>query len=553
MATPARPPSLPARVPRSPRRFAAALLAALGLALAACGDDGAGSGGMGPGADDIDGYLQSLQFDAEAMLNVQDTGSGDRKETQLGAPATTTEWVPSVGEKTCVRTTYSLQQNFDKLAVMRPTQGIVWPGALVKGNESLVDGLPEPLTLARAPITISVDLPGIGANGVKVVESPTSSSVQVAIDEALDWWNKNAYVDGYVNAASSSFKWTSSYSSEQTGLSLGLNLAWATGEVSSALDHSTTSTSHVVTGAFQQAFYTVTFDTPSSPGVVFDPSVRLADVQAQVTPTSPAAYIASVTYGRIIAIRMETTYQATSTDIEGAFQYTTGILNASGSVESRYKQILANSTFTALTLGGNAAVASEVIAGPIASFAALRDAIQGNNAIYSTGNPGVAVSYVVRYLGDNSLARLGSTTEYTATECLLNAQRIRVYYSGMKVLGDCRLFEGYFYWTLGATANGAFTTIDQVTSANARLGDDVVGTWLQIDKEATFIVPKTPGASITVGGTVWEKLSGTQLPGMAVVHSIDNGWSPGWHKKTLATVVGVSSCKVEISYLVELK
>ena len=123
----------------------------------------------------------------------------------------------------------------------------------------------------------------------------------------------------------------------------------------------------------------------------------------------------------------------------------------------------------------------------------------------------------------------------------------------MKVLGDCRLFEGYFYWTLGATANGSFTTIDQVTAANARLGDDVAGTWLQIDKEATFVVPKTPGASVTVGGTVWEKLSGTQLPGMAVVHTIDNGWSPGWHKKTLATVVGISSCKVEISYLVELK
>jgi hypothetical protein len=263
--------------------------------------------------------------------------------------------------------------------------------------------------------------------------------------------------------------------------------------------------------------------------------------------------VASVTYGRIIAVRMETTYQATTTDIEGAFQYTTGALNASGSIETTYKQILASSTFTALTLGGNAAVATEVIAGPVASFSALRDAIQGQNAIYSAGNPGVPVSYVVRYLGDNSLARLGATTEYTATECLLNAQRIRVYYSGMKVLGDCRLFEGYFYWTLGATANGSFKVIDQVTSANARLGDDVAQTWLQIGKEAEFIVPKTPGASITVGGTVWEKLSGTQLPGMAVVHSIDSGWSPGWHTKTLATVVGVSSCKVEISYLVELK
>jgi thiol-activated cytolysin len=90
-----------------------------------------------------------------------------------------------------------------------------------------------------------------------VVKNPTHSSVQAAIDEALEWWNANAYQDGYVNAASSAFNWSTSYTSEQTGLGLGLNMQWASGEVASVFNTSTTIEKHVVTGAFQQAFYTI--------------------------------------------------------------------------------------------------------------------------------------------------------------------------------------------------------------------------------------------------------------------------------------------------------
>ena len=131
--------------------------------LAGCGEGGSpsGPGSGGAGDTEVDNYINALQFDSAALLNVQETGSGDREETQIGDPETTVEWVEGVGEKSCTRTTYNLKQNFDKLAILRPTQGIVWPGALVKGNASLTDGLPEPLTLGRAPVTLSLDLPGM--------------------------------------------------------------------------------------------------------------------------------------------------------------------------------------------------------------------------------------------------------------------------------------------------------------------------------------------------------------------------------------------------------
>jgi thiol-activated cytolysin len=528
------------------------LLAALAAAcLFGCSQD---EGPAAPDTGDIDGYVTSLQYDPDDLLNVQDTGNESRKETPIGDPAVTDEWIPGVGDRHCVRTTYNLQQNFDKVAIMRPTQGIVWPGALVKGNQSLTDGLPEPITLERAPITISIDLPGIGANGVKVVNNPTHSSVQVAIDEALEWWNANAYQDGYVNAASSAFNWSSSYSSQQTALGVGLNMEWAAGDVSTVFNTSTTSEKHVVTGAFQQAFYTVTFDTPSSPASVFDPSVTVRDVRGQIDREAPPAYVSNVTYGRIIAVRMETTYDATTTEIEGAFKYSAGIQQASGTLETKYRQILSSSTFTVITIGGNAAVATELLTDPVDSFKGMLSVIQGENAIYSRGNPGVPVSYTVRYLANNALARLGSTTEYTATECTFNVARVNVNYRGVKILGDCRLFEGYFYWTLGAEVAGAFSEIARRTNGEALLGDDVAGTYLPINLARTYSIPKTDGAELYVVGDVWEKLTATHFPHMRVRHRLADNWSAGNKSVTLdAGAVGLSACKCRVDYTVTLE
>ena len=145
-------------------------------------------------------------------------------------------------------------------------------------------------------------------------------------------------------------------------------------------------------------------------------------------------------------------------------------------------------------------------------------------------------------------------TEYTATECTINTAQVTVKYRGMKVLGDCRLFEGYFYWTLGASVGGAFRTIDARNSNNALLGDDVAGTYYTINKESTFSIPKTPGAEIEVKGDVWEKLSGTHLPNFAIKHKMEsNNWSQGNHSVDLATVVGISSCRVRVDYTVTVR
>ncbi len=387
----------------------------------------------------IDNYIGSLNYDPGTLLNVQPTGAESQNRSQLQADTTSEN--TSTSKITCIRTTYNLKQNFDNIAILRPLAGIIWPGALVKGNASLMDGLPEPISLPRAPMKITIDLPGIGEAGVKTLTNPTNSSVQAAIDSALEWWNNNAYQDGYVNPSSSSYRLATSYSSQQLALDVGLNVSWATTDVSAQFSYSSTEKKKVIMAAYKQAFYSIDMDTPESPGSIFDKSVTVDQVSAVLDASTPPAYISSVVYGRIIMFRMETTQSVTSAEMQSAFRYAAGY-SVDLTLEARYKSILQHATIEVVTLGGNAAVASEAVSARNAGD--LEAIIKGENAVYSRSNPGVPISYTVRYLKDHSLAKLGYTTEYTATECSeqKTADIFDLTITSFKAIKDCDGIEG---------------------------------------------------------------------------------------------------------------
>ncbi|MFD2563114.1 thiol-activated cytolysin family protein [Aquimarina rubra] len=368
---------------------------------------------VNPEANNINDFIKNLDYDANQLLGLEDTGG----EALLKTPGeTTTDNSYNEGiETTCVRVDYNLKANFEDVAILRPTNGIVWPGALVIGNQTMRDGLPEAFTLGRAPMTIRLDLPGIGEAGNIRIEDPRNSNVQAKIDEALEYWNANAYQEGYVNASNSSYAASTSYSSKQMSLEVGMNTEWATGDVSAQFNYETTSTRRVAIMVFKQVFYTITMDTPDNPADVFRADVSLTQIENAFNSTTPPAYVHSVNYGRIIMFRMETTAEATEAELTGAFNYASGLNSASGTVEAKYKEILNESNITTVTIGGNAAVASEAVSAQ--NFGDLQSIIKGENAVYSRDNPGVPIAYTIRFLKDNSLAKMGYTTDYVALNC----------------------------------------------------------------------------------------------------------------------------------------
>ncbi|MGK7396565.1 MAG: thiol-activated cytolysin family protein [Candidatus Cyclobacteriaceae bacterium M3_2C_046] len=365
-------------------------------------------------AREINDLINNLQYDANQLLNVQPTGS----EAQLRAETNSENQSPyrqGGSLVTCIKRDYSLKTNFEDVAILRPTNGIIFPGALVIGDENMLDGAPTPLIVDRAPANLRIDLPGMGEEGSLVVENPNNSTVGAAIDDALDWWNNNAYREGYVNPAYISYKSSSSYSSEQLSLDVGLNVAWATGDVASQFNYTSSTTKKVAMLAFKQGFYSVTLNTPDSPSQLFAPEISVSDLESKINNNAPPAYVHSVIYGRIIIFRMESTTATSSAELAIALEYAAGVTDVSGSTETKIKSILANSSTTVVTIGGNAAVASEAVSAK--NKGDLDKIIKGENAVYSKNNPGVPIAYTIRYLKDNEIAKMGYSTDYSVTEC----------------------------------------------------------------------------------------------------------------------------------------
>lgn len=366
-----------------------------------------------PDYDDINDVIRNLSYDASSLLNVQNINGGNsNRDVDSNMDYNT----PPVNGKyaACKEVTYSLDKNFDGISVLRPTNGVIWPGALVFANNELLKGTPVPITLERAPMKLRLDLPGMGSNGTIEVEKPNNSDVQTSIDEALEWWNANAYQEGYTHPSLSHYETSESFSSQQLAMDVGLNAEWATSAVESQFSYASNTQKRVAVMVFKQVFYTITMDTPGSPAAVFGPNVTLSQVQTTFDERNPPAYISSVAYGRIVMFRLETTNMSKDINLNAVLEYAGGA-DITSTVNTTFDELLQNSSITVVTIGGDAEVASEAVSakGP----GSLKAILTGKNAAYRRDNPGVPIGYTINYLKDNSLAKMGYTTDYTITDC----------------------------------------------------------------------------------------------------------------------------------------
>lgn len=382
------------------------------LSLASCQEEGTDDGVVR--ANEINEYLNTLSYAPDELLNVQATGPEPVVHSLVqSVPESSTR---NGGYNiTCVKDEYNLKSNFEEVAILRPTNGVIYPGALVIGDTDMLDGAPTPLQVDRAPVKLRIDLPGIGENGNITVDEPNNGNVHAKIDEALNWWNNNAYQDGYVNPAYISYKTSTSYSSQQLSIDVGLNVSWASGDVAAQFNYQSTTEKSVAMMAFKQGFYSVTMETPKQPADVFHKNLKLSDIESKINSSTPPAYVHSVVYGRIIMFRMETNLKVTNTDLKVALEYATGLTSVSGDTEVKIKNILANSSTTVVTIGGNAEIASEAVSAR--NFGDLQKIIKGVNAVYNKSNPGVPISYTIWYLKDNKQAKMGYTTDYSIRNC----------------------------------------------------------------------------------------------------------------------------------------
>ena len=329
----------------------------------------------------------------------------------------------------CVHRRYEGTTHFENLVSFDPNADTLWPGAMVQ-TDGLDHGLLAPIGLPRREGTITLTGADVdNASGEdafsRTIDAPSLAQTQAAIASILGGGDVHL-------AAKASFVAEQAYSLQEAALKAGVSADWMTGSVKTSFegDWTTSRTTFVV--RFVQSYYTVSFAAPLAPEQAFTPEVTVEDAAVYMGDGNPPGYVSSVSYGRMLFVKVES--DAEASDVKSAIDavFSLGTVDASASLSADVKKVMNESTVTVFALGGNPNDAVEIMTSSEDRAERLREYF-GEGAQYSTDSPGVPISYTVRRLADNQTTVVASSLDYEIPDCSAAPQSVFIQLDGFDV------------------------------------------------------------------------------------------------------------------------
>lgn len=286
--------------------------------------------------------------------------------------------------------------------------GDIFLGALFKANQALLENKPQQISLDRKKGRISVDLPGMVGGDSYVDAKPTASGMQEGVNTLLNRWHEK-YAGKNPAPARMQYESTSAYSMNQLKAKFGSDFEKVGVNLKIDFDAVHKGEKQVEVVDFKQVYFTANFDAPKNPSDVFASGITVDQLKARgIDATTPPVYVSSVSYGRQMYVKFETTSK--STELKAAINAV--IKGVPIKPESEWARVLKNTTVTVSIVGGNADGAARVVTGTVED---LKKLIQ-EGATFSTQNPAVPISYKTAFLKDNQVATIQSNTDYIETK-----------------------------------------------------------------------------------------------------------------------------------------
>ena len=286
--------------------------------------------------------------------------------------------------------------------------GDIFLGALFKANQDLLENKPQQISLDRSKGRISVDLPGMVGGDSYVDANPTVSGMQEGVNTLLNRWHEK-YAAKNPAPARMQYESTSAYSMNQLKAKFGSDFEKIGVNLKIDFEAVNKGEKQIEVVDFKQIYYTANFDAPKNPSDVFAPGVTVDQLKARgIDEKTPPVYVSSVSYGRQMYVKFETTSK--STELKAAINAV--IKGVPIKPESEWARVLKNTTVTVSIVGGNADGAARVVTGTVED---LKKLIQ-EGATFSTQNPAVPISYKTAFLKDNQVATIQSNTDYIETK-----------------------------------------------------------------------------------------------------------------------------------------
>ena len=288
------------------------------------------------------------------------------------------------------------------------SNGDIYLGALFKANQDLLENKPQQISLDRSKGRISVDLPGMVGGDSYVDANPTASGMQEGVNTLLNRWHEK-YAAKNPAPARMQYESTSAYSMNQLKAKFGSDFEKVGVNLKIDFEAVNKGEKQIEVVDFKQIYYTANFDAPKNPSDVFAPGVTVDQLKAHgIDEKTPPVYVSSVSYGRQMYVKFETTSK--STELKAAINAV--IKGVPIKPESEWARVLKNTTVTVSIVGGNADGAARVVTGTVED---LKKLIQ-EGATFSTQNPAVPISYKTAFLKDNQVATIQSNTDYIETK-----------------------------------------------------------------------------------------------------------------------------------------
>lgn len=408
-------------------------------------------------ADKINSYLRGLKYNPKLQLAVP------AERSQETIPVRTKDGNTVV---VCTTRRVPVEDSLESITVVSPAATEIFPGALVRVNQELAQGTPDLISLDRAPITLTVNLPNLPKKNIAKVDHPALSTVQPALQQIEAEWFKDSR---NVQAAKQTFTIKKAYSDRQVALALGVTGKMPGNKFSVDSQASRLTKTSTCIALFRQVYYTASVDPPPNPAAVFDKSVTVEDVKHLIDKDNPAiGYVKSVDYGRIIMVRMDTNSAEDEADLVATMTNATQGVKLKTDVDAKYASILKNSTFQVMVLGGSAKDAAP-LSGKSADIEKKLYALIQQGAALSKDSPASPIAYTVNYLNDNRLAKVGIATEYTEVNC-------KSYPQGYVTFRNEGHFSGRFWmtWMAPKEMNDRFV---QNKKDNSPVGTLVLHEW----------------------------------------------------------------------------
>jgi thiol-activated cytolysin len=439
----------------------------------------------------------------------------------------------------CTTKDYILGQNFTEIAGFNPTEDVVWPGALVQGR-SISSGIPSRINLRHAPMKITISPSEPGDNSIRV-SNPSYNTVSAAVQELTKKLPK-------VTPAAIGYEYAEMHTAEQALLKIGVAASWVGGNARGQLSKSGSKEDKSILVKFVQRYYTVTAE-PVEQGRWFGSGVSVNDLkrfssaaEGSTGVTNPPAIVSSVTYGRMYVFKL--TAKKTFDELKAAaavsHRFVSG--NVDANAEQQIREQFSSIQVQFLALGADSEEAVEAIA-TNDFFKLLKSGATGGGE----NSPGEPISYSIRYLKNDDVAKVGFTTDYSITECIPLSLKVKVTFSNFRILEDCDSGwdgKGDFVWWFGA--NGE-RIVDNGSERNLGGGEEI-----GIGASREFILPKKRGAQIIVQGEIKDNdgASGPDIMGpFTHIYTYGQNWDMGNKDFELRHDDG---CKAQVRYAVEV-